>query len=690
MMQHHILIGPPASGKSTFALTLAQHLGNCEIVSTDDIRTQLYGNPTIQGHWPDIFAQVEHRCHGAIAAGKTIVYDATNAKRPWRFSVLRAFLATYPQQTWMGWHLKTPLSSCLTWNRKRDRQVPVTVIEHLYQALEDFPPEPAEGMTIVQKINPRKAFNLQQLLLKSPRKIINHHNATKNSKCSFHPYSDFLHFEQLLYLIKLLIAYPGAGQLRHSQPDRLAEIAGETIDCSSLSSDLDELSLLLSQWDPIYSDPAALVQNLDWLYSNGFLSPASAPNSWTLAEKPPPATPTHGYSERDRFLRLMGTLRFILHHPFYQAEGSALEALTYGLRHHNILRGSFSSCRDTLRKDIQLILKPYGLLQPYRYKQGYFLGTGIFSPAQLLQLHHLLAGQAKSLADPTVLTLFQTLNDRLQASKLSDLNSYPVRALYNFTITNQTYLPSEALAKTIDRLEEEIEAGQCLELQRFAGVGRHGTEPDTFFQAWPVQIVFHNIGWYLGYEVASGSGGSSKGLLAFERLDRLFRGRFVDQHRTRTAQERACQQLQDLFQASGGLFLGQDPRHQRQWLQGDPEQRQALTVLLELWCDDRSFRFISEGDQRFPLAQIQLSPRLPESQRSSDPKIFCLKATGDALHPHRFQVQLPYWALDGVDLQRWVGGFKEQVRVVSPAPWVAKFRHDAEAIGLLYRECKET
>ncbi|MGA0200457.1 MAG: kinase, partial [Prochlorotrichaceae cyanobacterium] len=150
------------------------------------------------------------------------------------------------------------------------------------------------------------------------------------------------------------------------------------------------------------------------------------------------------------------------------------------------------------------------------------------------------------------------------------------------------------------------------------------------------------------------------------------------------------QQLQDLFQASGGLFLGQDPRHQRQWLQGDPEQRQALTVLLELWCDDRSFRFISEGDQRFPLAQIQLSPRLPESQRSSDPKIFCLKATGDPLHPHRFQVQLPYWALDGVDLQRWVWGFKEQVRVVSPAPWVAKFRQDAEAIGLLYGECKET
>ena len=122
-----------------------------------------------------------------------------------------------------------------------------------------------------------------------------------------------------------------------------------------------------------------------------------------------------------------------------------MEALTHGLRNHNILTGSLGSCQALLRKDIQLIFKPYELLHSYRYKQGYFLGTGIFSHSQLLRLHQFLAGQAKSLADPTVLDLFTTLGDRLQSSKISSLHPYPVRALYNFTITNQSYLPYWAL-----------------------------------------------------------------------------------------------------------------------------------------------------------------------------------------------------------------------------------------------------
>ena len=60
-----------------------------------------------------------------------------------------------------------------------------------------------------------------------------------------------------------------------------------------------------------------------------------------------------------------------------------------------------------------------------------------------------------------------------------------------------------------------------LELKRFAGGGRFTDEPDQFFKVWPLQIVFHNIGWYLGYEIAAGP---NAGLLEFERLDRLFRG----------------------------------------------------------------------------------------------------------------------------------------------------------------------
>lgn len=689
MTQHHLLIGPPGSGKTTFAGVLLQHFPDSVVISTDEIRRQCYGDPSIQGHWPDIFNQVKIQCQETIAAGQTIIYDATNAKRPWRLSFLRELLTLYPKHSWIGWHLKTPLNTCLDWNRRRDRQVPQEVIEEMDAALTAFPPNAAEGMAIVHPINPCTIKNLNvrvgTLLGTMPRKVINQRNATKNSKHSFHAYSDLLAFERLLYLLKVLLDYPVVKDQKQNSDRSLSNgFVPESY--------LEELEILLSEYHPIYSDRSALVQNLNWLGQNGFLSTTPDPDAvWILPEQPPPSIATHGYAHSDRFLRLMGTLRFIVHHPFYQAEGGVLEALTQALWDHRIVTGSLDSCRDTLRKDIQLILKPYGLLKSNRYKKGYFLGTGIFSPAQLLQLHQILAGQAKSLADPTALDLLNTLTDRLEWSKLSPLKPYPVRALYNFSITNHSHLPRESLANTIDRLEQEIEAGQCLELKRFQGVGSYGTEPETFFQAWPVQIVFYNIGWYLGYEVASDEQrdpGHQKGLLAFERLDRLFRGRSGGPQRDRRAQERACQQLEQLFKASGGLFLGTNAHDQRQWLQGQPTC-QALSQTLELWCNDRVFRFISEGDQRFPPDQIRLSPRLPDSRRPSDPKIFCLKSTGDPTYPHRFQVQLPSWALKGVDLCRWVWGFKADVRVVSPPNFVAELRQDAAAMDLLYNDDRQ-
>jgi len=48
-----MFIGTPASGKSTLANQLAPKI-NAEILSTDQIRNELYKDETNQGNWNDI------------------------------------------------------------------------------------------------------------------------------------------------------------------------------------------------------------------------------------------------------------------------------------------------------------------------------------------------------------------------------------------------------------------------------------------------------------------------------------------------------------------------------------------------------------------------------------------------------------------------------------------------------------
>lgn len=150
-MISHILIGCPSSGKSTLATHIINQDSNYQIVSSDNIRKQLFGDEKIQGDWQLIEVEIFKQIDSYIQAGKPIIYDATNAQRWWRISLLKQ-LAKYEQIDWIGWYLKTPLKVCLQWNQKRARTVPDRVIMNLYQSLRNFPPLPGEGFLAVYEI----------------------------------------------------------------------------------------------------------------------------------------------------------------------------------------------------------------------------------------------------------------------------------------------------------------------------------------------------------------------------------------------------------------------------------------------------------------------------------------------------------------------------------------------------------
>ncbi len=141
LLPSHFLIGAPASGKSTLARWLHTQQPASHLISTDEIRAELYGDQSIQGDWLTIEQVVLHRIHQAIAQGKPVIYDATNCYQPWRLE----FLQKCPPMPWVAWYLACPLTLCLGRNQRRSRQVSPAVIQKMCLHLEEAPPRVTEG-----------------------------------------------------------------------------------------------------------------------------------------------------------------------------------------------------------------------------------------------------------------------------------------------------------------------------------------------------------------------------------------------------------------------------------------------------------------------------------------------------------------------------------------------------------------
>ncbi|MBX5490451.1 MAG: ATP-binding protein [Chloroflexi bacterium] len=73
-----VLVGPPASGKSTLARALAAR-GVAVVVQSDAVRKTLVATPTYTpAEHRRVFAAVHRRIYHALRAGRNVVVDATN------------------------------------------------------------------------------------------------------------------------------------------------------------------------------------------------------------------------------------------------------------------------------------------------------------------------------------------------------------------------------------------------------------------------------------------------------------------------------------------------------------------------------------------------------------------------------------------------------------------------------------
>ena len=149
----HLLVGLPASGKSTFAQQLNQQIPNSVIISTDAIRMRLYGDEQIQKDWNQIENIVIEQVRLAIKYEQIVIYDAINVRLDRRNSFLNK--VSELNSEWLAWWIKTPVNICKYWNRRRLRPVPNEIINAYYDDIQQSPPTVEEGFIAVKEITPK-------------------------------------------------------------------------------------------------------------------------------------------------------------------------------------------------------------------------------------------------------------------------------------------------------------------------------------------------------------------------------------------------------------------------------------------------------------------------------------------------------------------------------------------------------
>lgn len=129
----NVLVGLPGSGKDYFARKTANEATDV-IISSDDIRAELYGSAECQDNPSRVFEEMFKRTCAAIRAGKAMVYyNATNLSRKRRMNLIKEFKQALGDVKIMATFIATPYSICLERNASRDRVVPRSVLERMYK-----------------------------------------------------------------------------------------------------------------------------------------------------------------------------------------------------------------------------------------------------------------------------------------------------------------------------------------------------------------------------------------------------------------------------------------------------------------------------------------------------------------------------------------------------------------------------
>ena len=706
----HLLIGPPGSGKTTFTDALAPLVAGANgepalVLSTDAIRQELFGDAAVQGPWDEIRTVLLERLQTAVAAGEPVIIDATHARRPWRLLYTQQLHLPRPVE-WIGWWLTTPLPTCLEWAKQRERPVPETLIREFHAAInhKQFCPHRSEGMASVVSLNPAAgetdSGTISSRIKGLDGSIRNALNRDKAKQPFLHRYSRLLDLERLLFLLRLLTSFNGLDRRDPATAAALAQL------CNPLpEGDLaEQAAVLLSSWRDVhggnseaYSDVAALRADLAWLEANGFTRLDWSSNGpIELDDEGPPQNSScnGGYpllADRRSFIRVFTLLRHILKEPFdAPLDGSGMGGSDEGipLYQHLIDRlsdipGSYEASQESvLRNDLRHLLRPYGFSpeikgRPDSLRSGYAIGTALLSADQLLEVHGLLKASLERLSDASQQPLLHALEERLRRAGLlqPDQNHQQAtkRALAHRALTEEKpgTLAASDQSQRLERAMQQRRRVWLRHLPDQPGDAQRLRGEDGRFRAWPLQLLFHNISWYLAFETEVV--GHSRGLIRTLRLDRLvFVGEDGQVRRSQASEHgEAMDRLQRLLELCGGIYFGTDLQAQLEItapLKGAGTAGKEYYERLSFSCTPRVFQLIREEPRRFPPEQTRYSkPIAGLSSWQQGPLDQLEPNPSTDSHPYPVELLLPRWTVqDDWDLRNWLFRWGPGIRMESP------------------------
>lgn len=123
-----LLVGPPGSGKTTYAKKYIVEHDNTIHLSSDKIRAELYGDETIQGNPNEVFSLMQSRAIEALNNGQSVVYDSTNMTRKDRSYIISPCLKFVKIEAHIIW---APIKTCIERDAARERTVGKEVIDRM-------------------------------------------------------------------------------------------------------------------------------------------------------------------------------------------------------------------------------------------------------------------------------------------------------------------------------------------------------------------------------------------------------------------------------------------------------------------------------------------------------------------------------------------------------------------------------